>query len=61
MHQVGNTVAAAAPPVAGVSYLNFTVSKSPARVFRPEHPASRTFSVSVATQNVFDLYAYPFL
>ena len=28
--------------------------------FRPEKPASRTFSVSIATQNLLDLYSYPF-
>ena len=47
-------VAAIALFVACVLYLNFTVSKTRARVFGPEKPASRILSASTATQNLLD-------
>ena len=50
--------ALAAPPAAGVLYLNVTAGKSPARVFRPVNPASITLSISIAMINLVDLYAY---
>ena len=34
--------ALSAPPAVGVLYVNVTAGKSPARVFRPVKPASRT-------------------
>ena len=42
---------------AGLAYLNLTVKRYPALVFRPVNPASRTFSVSIPRMNFVDLYS----
>ena len=51
----GLRVARSDVPVVFMS--NFTVMRSPALVFRPVNPASKTFSQSVPKTNLFERYS----
>ena len=45
------------PPAAGLAYLNLTVRRPPALVFRPVKPASKAFSVSILITKLIALYS----